>query len=414
MSNAVTCRRRAAMLIVVLIAVVRVASAQAPPPTTVEATDFIQTLYRPLVQDVQANGGPTVLVASFVTARELHTHLTAEIFNLPTASNSGGFSWTYDAALGTWSRSVTSFGPQFVERSNTAGRHKVNFGVTWERFTFDHLGNRPLAEASLDSSGAFAGSSGSTSSQLRVTERATLSRADVGITTMFVNYGIMPALDAGVFLSTVSVAVEGTLHYDLQRTSPNLVLSRTVTASGRSQIVTTPVFRGKWNVLRRPRGGLALAADLRPHGRTTLGAGGLRFQFIASGEASGFHAHVNTGYEGFDCDGSVELGGCGSVDGSFIVGGVDKAVATRLTLSASVQAQGYQVGHGGALGQTASTAPVQSLLAPLVTTTRVTTAMTARFNLWNNLLLTATGLMSTNSYGLGDRFTPVIGFDYAW
>jgi hypothetical protein len=411
MSNAATCRR-AAILIITLSGMAGVASAQAPPPTTVEATDFFAALYRPLIQDIRAAGGPSLLTGNFGSAVELNALLVAEVVNLPTASNAGGFSWTYDPTLGTWRRTLNSFGSQFVERANTAGRNKVNFGLVFERFTFDHLQNKPLSEASVEASGDV----GAPTARIHVDERAAFSRADIGLTTLFVNYGITSAIDAGVFFSSMSVALDGSLQYSLRGASPSLQVSRTVTASGRSQLVGTPVFRGKWNFLRRTQGGLTVALDGKPHGSTILGAGGMKLQIIATGTARDLHAHLNVGAAGYECDGPLETKACRNVGGPFVVGGLDRAVTSRLTLSADVQAQRYDISER--FNQTSGSGTPSVGTGPGIdastSTTRVTTALTGRFNLYGNLLVTATGLISTNNHGLSDRFTPVIGFDYAW
>jgi hypothetical protein len=34
--------------------------------------------------------------------------------------------------------------------------------------------------------------------------------------------------------------------------------------------------------------------------------------------------------------------------------------------------------------------------------------------MWGNLLVTVTGMVPARGQGLGDRFTPIIGLDYAW
>jgi hypothetical protein len=412
MRNSAACLRLAAIVMSMLSGVTPVAHAQPPAPSTVEATDFFAALYRPLIQDLQAGGGPSLLTGNFGSAVELNALLVAEVINLPTASNAGGFSWTYDSTLGTWGRSLDSFGPQFVERANTSGRNKVNFGFSYERFTFDHLQTKPLSEAAVEASGDVGG--GAPAARIHVDERAAFSRADIGLTTLFVNYGITSAIDAGVFFSTMSIALEGSLQYTLRRGSPSLQISRTVTASGRSQLVATPIFRGKWNFLRRPRGGLTVALDGKPHGSTILGAGGLKLQIIATGTARDLHAHLNVGAAGYECDGPLDIKACRNVGGPFVVGGLDKALSQRLTLSADVQAQKYDISVRA--NQTSLTGGPPDITDPtiLARTTRVTAAATARFNVWGNLLVTATALTSTNSQGLSDRFTPVVGFDYAW
>ena len=54
----------------------RAASAQTP---TVGVGEFFQTLYRPVAQDVQANGGPPLTLTSFGSAFVLTGLLIAEV-----------------------------------------------------------------------------------------------------------------------------------------------------------------------------------------------------------------------------------------------------------------------------------------------------------------------------------------------
>jgi len=44
----------------------------------------------------------------------------------------------------------------------------------------------------------------------------------------------------------------------------------------------------------------------------------------------------------------------------------------------------------------------------------VTVVMTGKISIWGILLVTVTGLVPAKSGGLSDRFTPIIGIDYAW
>lgn len=108
--------------------------------------------------------------------------LASQLVSLPIASNAGGFSWNYDSDLGIWTRTVDSFGSHTMERAHTIGRNKVNLGYTYQRFTFDELDGDSI---SINSTGQV-----STAPALHLVENLSLSRADVSVNSVFVNYGI--------------------------------------------------------------------------------------------------------------------------------------------------------------------------------------------------------------------------------
>ena len=122
------------------------------------------------------------------------------------------------------------------------------------------------------------------------------------------------------------------------------------------------------------------------------------------------NAHVNGGRSVYNCD-SSEDHACGNIGTGFIGGGIDKAVTKRVTLSSTLQLHHTVI----AVDASATTPSVEvQTNNPEVKTNRLTASMTGKVNVWGNLLVTVTGLVSKNGRGLSDRFTPVIGFDYAW
>ncbi len=401
--------RRAVAVAITVLGLAPAADAQTSAPS-VAVGDFFKTLYGPAIRDVSANGGPTLVAGSWGGAVALNALLVAEITNLPTTTNAGGFTWTYDSTLGTWSRAVDSYGSQYVERSRTAGRHRLNFGIAYQRFTFDHLNDQPLSDATVDASGVL-NSGLSKAQQINVQDHASLTRADVALATVYLNFGLTSTLDVGVFIPTATVTLEGSVRYTLQRTTPALNLTQTAAASAQSQISGPPVFRAKWNALRRESGGVSVAIDVRPHKDVALGAGGFKVQVIASRTSRAVNVQVNGGGSTFECDAEA----CRNVDAWFAAGGVDKAVTPKLTLSADLIASHIDVSLPGSQTLSATLpATARAGLDEALQTNRFTAAFTGKINLWGNLLLNLSALTSTNSHGLSDRFTPSIGLDYAW
>ena len=60
---------------------------------------------------------------------QVNQALVTLLSTYPLGSPSGGFTYTFDPALGTLTRSSDSFGPSFAERALTTGRGKVERGL---------------------------------------------------------------------------------------------------------------------------------------------------------------------------------------------------------------------------------------------------------------------------------------------
>ena len=65
-------------------------------------------------------------VSSIITG--LVPAISSQLSSFPLGSSAGGFSWTFDPALGTFNRVSDSFGPVFAERALTVGRGRINLG----------------------------------------------------------------------------------------------------------------------------------------------------------------------------------------------------------------------------------------------------------------------------------------------
>ena len=65
------------------------------------------------------NTSPFTLVTQI--EQQIGTHLSS----LPIGSSSGGFTYSYDARYGTFTRTTETFGPAFAERAQTLGRHRL-------------------------------------------------------------------------------------------------------------------------------------------------------------------------------------------------------------------------------------------------------------------------------------------------
>ncbi len=84
-------------------------------------------------------------VASGFQVNQLEVPLTinsiiaAQLATIPLGSSSGGFSYTFNPSLGTFTRQSSTFGSAFAERALTAGRGRFNIGFNFQRATYDTL-----------------------------------------------------------------------------------------------------------------------------------------------------------------------------------------------------------------------------------------------------------------------------------
>ena len=85
----------------------------------------------------------------FTTVFTLNSLVAAQVASFPLASSAGGFSWSFDSALGTLTRVSDSFGPVFAERALTVGRGRLNFAFAYQRTTFDSLQGRDLESGEI-------------------------------------------------------------------------------------------------------------------------------------------------------------------------------------------------------------------------------------------------------------------------
>src|SRR5688500_3688024 len=75
--------------------------------------------------------------------------LSTQLSTFPLGSSAGGFAWTFDPGAGAFTRSSASFGPTFAERALTVGRGKLNFGVNYQRTTYDDFEGLSLRDREI-------------------------------------------------------------------------------------------------------------------------------------------------------------------------------------------------------------------------------------------------------------------------
>jgi len=96
------------------------------------------------------HGGPLVSTANFSHAAHftnstlqsfspLNTEIGSQISNLPITAPISGFLFSFNPSLGVVSRQTESFGPILTERADTIGKHKLFVGFSYQYFNFDKI-----------------------------------------------------------------------------------------------------------------------------------------------------------------------------------------------------------------------------------------------------------------------------------
>lgn len=264
--------------------------------------------------------------------RQFNRSLLTLLSTSPVASPSGGFTYTFDPALGTFRRTSESFGPTFAERALTIGKGKVSVGFGYQHATYDTFEGLNLRQRNRSNTDVHGVSfyvphtdccsqAGGTASQPDGSRTSPafegdLIRADLALnlttdaSVFAVTYGVHDWLDIGVVVPFLHVSLDASVTATIDRLStaaePDIHSfpdgdSATFVAGGSASGLGDIVLRTKWRALPAAGGGLALAADVRvPTGDESnlLGTGGVQAKIYAVGSITrgGFSPHVNAGY----------------------------------------------------------------------------------------------------------------------
>src|SRR5918993_3275289 len=185
--------------------------------------------FSPLSTNDQSNPAVEV-VESF------NKQLVVQLSTVPIGSSSGGFTYTFDPAVGTFRRASRSFGPTFAERALTVGRGRFNAGVNFQHLGYSSFENRQLDDGSIQfylrhgeccttggppvppTFGIIPQPNGTRLDPFFEGDlvRTSLSLEAVSDSTVFFgNYGVNDRLDVGVAIPLVRVKLEATLDAEL-------------------------------------------------------------------------------------------------------------------------------------------------------------------------------------------------------
>jgi len=366
--------------------------------------------------------------------------LTAQLSTFPLGSSSGGFTYSFDPAIGTFRRTSQTFGPAFAERAVTLGRRRVNFGANYQHLRIDSFEGRSLRDSEL----VFFVEHQRVGSFVEGDLIETVLTLDVTRDTVdaFANYGVTDRLDVGIAVPMVRVAVDArrdatilrlaTQSADTHRFADGTTQS-TRTETGSAFGLGDVVLRGKYSVLQRAGGGLAAGVDLRlatGEVEDFLGTGETqaRVSLIASTAVGRFSPHVNLGYTFSGDSGEGLTSQIDIPDELNYAVGVEAAVEPRLTIVADLVGRSLR-GFGRMRPETrnhsfstsnASGAPVQTVP---ITQLRLQEgesvnlglgALGVKLNVVGNLLVSGSVLFPVTQAGLRPGISTAVGFDYAF
>jgi hypothetical protein len=380
----------------------------------------------------------------FQAVQQFSAALANELSAFPIASSAGGFTYRFDPALGVFTRSADSFGPVYAERAETIGKGKFNIGMNFSHFSFDHINNLSLRDGDVrlvfthqdvnhdesDLSPFFEGD---------VITAQLFLKIETDITAFVVSYGVTDRLDLGIAVPLVHVDLQAQTDATIQRiatgaSAPSIhqfvngTSSETFRQSGSASGVGDVLLRGKFQILRGERGGLAIAEDLRlPTGeeRDLLGTGATQAKTFVVGSlhVGPFSPHVNAGYTwSSNTNDDTDI-----PDEVSYTAGFDWAVSPRMTFAVDVLGRDrlksrvvrvvdttFEANTSPSGPPTIVTATFPRLVSEEGDSNALLGSVGFKINPFGNFLITINGLFSLNHKGLQDDFAPLVAVDYSF
>jgi len=297
-----------------------------PSPVTAQDTGLASVLVRLIQNDIVLAGPPPGSVfpshsAHFEPGADqklapylFNQAIVSQLSGYPLGSSSGGFSYSFDASLGTYTRSTTSFGPSFAERAVTLGRRRWNVGANYQHASFYSFEGQSLDNGSIKFYLTHADCCNQAFFEGDVIQTALSMDLTTDTFVTFANYGITTRLDVGVAVPIQRVELNANVNATILRlaTGSNAATSQIHTFPGGGSTalfsdggtasgIGDVVIRSKYHFFRMNGGGLAAALDLRtPTGDVDnlLGTGATtaKVLLIGSGTGGAFAPHFNLGY----------------------------------------------------------------------------------------------------------------------
>jgi hypothetical protein len=382
----------------------------------------------------------------FLALGQFSAAVANQLSSFPISSSAGGFTYSFDPALGVFTRTSDSFGPVYAERAETIGKGKFNIGVNFSHYTFDRIDDLSLRDGDVRLVFTHQDVNNDMNNLEPFVEGDLITaslflKIETDITALVVSYGVSDRFDLGLAVPLVSVDLQAQTDASIERLATGTVApeihrflnggtTETFRQSGSARGVGDLLLRGKFRLLANERGALSIAEDLRlPTGeeRDLLGTGATQAKtfVIGSLHLGSFSPHVNAGYTW-----STGGGEAGDIPNeiSYTVG-FDWSVNPRMTIAADVLGRNFLDSQSVRVVNTTFQANTNTdpnapptivtetfprLVAEQGDSNSLLGSIGFKINPFRNFLLTVNGLFRLNKKGLQDDFSPLVGVDYSF
>jgi hypothetical protein len=363
-----------------------------------------------------------------------NTAIASQLTLLPIPSPASGFTYTFDRALGVYSRSAQSFGPILTERAETIGKNRFALGFSYQHFNYESidgldLNKVPAVFQHLDVEG-----DNDFEKDVITTDNSIEVRASQY--TSFFSVGLTDWLDLSIAIPFVSTDLRVSSNATIQRIGstdpfvhsfdPNTpTTKRLFTSSGSASGLGDVMLRLKGTAKKWEHAGIALGTDLRlPTGDELdfLGSGavGVKPFVVFSYSYKRLAPHINLGYEWNGktvLAGNVTTGAKESLPNQFVyAGGMDIGFTEKFTMALDIL--GQQLIRAKRVSSTTFTA-ADGETFPQVRFTQNTFNQTSgaigfKMNATGKLLVSFNALFRLNHAGLRHKVSPLIGVAYSF
>jgi hypothetical protein len=418
------------------------------------------------------HGGPLLSTAQFShaahftnSALQSFTPLNAEIgtqlSQLPISSPVSGFVFSFNPSLGVVSRQTEGFGPVLTERPDTIGKHKLFIGFSYQYFNFDKADGVNLknfgavfqheSEAQLCNPPGIitCGPDGQPTFQHDII--ATQNRIDlkvhqfVGVAT----FGITNRFDLSIAIPILDVrsgmVSDGTINsfetaadfppccvHQFDPSSPQIPSNETFYGSDHATFfnnlsangIGDIIIRGKYEVLKGEKAGLALGADLHlPTGdaHNFLGSGTFGFRpFLTVSYAGRVSPHGTFGYQ--RNGDSILAGDITTNTSAHLPDAVTYSAGVDIGVNHHISVNGDYIGQSLISTKKISSVTFTDIggtAHPNISSSTATInqayfSVGGKINPFGKLLVIANVLFQVNDAGLHSKPVPLIGLSYTF
>ena len=361
----------------------------------------------------------------------------SQLTSLPLPSPAAGFTYSFDPALGIYTRSAQSYGPVLAERAETIGKEKFYAGFSFQHFRFGTLDGVDLRNFVS----VFRHTQTTPDPVIKedLITTSTFVNTQLDQSTAFFTYGLTDRIDLSVALPLVNASLAVVSNATIQRvgtasdptihffrdSNGNPTTQKQFSISGSASGLGDVLVRVKGTAWKTKPAWLAVGLDVRlPTGDAYnfLGSGAVGLKpFIAiSGRTEKFTPHVNLAYQWNDSSplaGDIFTGSKGHLPNQFAYAvGFDAGLGKRFSFAADVL--GQEVLHAEGVRPSTFTAANGTRFADndfvRETANIINGSLGFKVNPISTLLVSFNVLIQLNDAGLRSRVVPLVGFSYSF